>query len=179
MSGMTELAGICWAYKCILTTFKLALVGYKPHPTKAKYIMRLKFFLFLIGFMAASSAQAQCVAPGPAGQWKPMNRDFKTIVRLEIIHRCSSKTGSAAPLPGAKWTVRAWSWCRPRNCRWGRVVAQETENGLLRAIFPLFSSERHLEIIPDGSRIEVHYNFDYRHVGKKDVRGKIPMIRAD
>lgn len=144
----------------------------------AKYFL-FACCMFVSGLFFMPSAHAKCILPQLAGVWEAPNTLKGEPKRVQIIHRCSSGSGSSAPLKGAEWTIRAFHECRPKNCLWGREKAKKDSNGEFHAVFETFSARRYVTIIPQASHILVKYKIDYRSAGKRDLRGKMNMWRVD
>lgn len=138
--------------------------------------------MLLAGLFAGLGGPASaCEVPALAGVWEnPHANVTQDLTRLEIAHVCQSElSGGRAVLAGTTWTVRAFSKCSPRDCKWGRERAEIDGKGRLVVIFPTFSARRTLHISAAGHAVYVDVEVDYHDERTKDRKEKLLLVAAD
>lgn len=153
------------------------MYGWQAHLARLVRLLALAATLLIA---ADTAALAQCDAPAPAGIWENRHAKDQDLTRLEIIHACTKgQHGSYSIIAGTSWTIRAYSRCSPRDCKWGREAAYMDEQGRLVVKFKTFSARRALRITPAGSAISVEMLIDYYGAGRDDVKAEFFLIQAD
>ena len=152
--------------------------------------LTLAWFVAAGGALAASS---DCPASIFSGHWENVDENSKLLVRLRIADKCErvvpkSKNGNspwAGMLKPAKpyiyhiYTLRPFGRCSPADCVWGRSKGKLDENGVLKARFRMFWSERFLEVTPFEGKLRVRWRIQYIGRKKPDQLGDVLMRRAD
>ena len=136
----------------------------------------------LVATAAAMPVAARaCEVPPLAGAWEnPHASETQDVTRLEIAHACQTHlTGGRAALSGTTWTVRAFSKCAPRDCKWGREAASTDDEGNLVVVFATFSARRTLHIRHAGHAVYLDVDVDYHDARTADRVQNLVLVAAD
>jgi len=138
----------------------------------AKHRLKLTSLIFLSIFsfsLTGAGAQTACFNVPLAGVWINSQAAVKDLVKLDIVHQCTQEeTEEGLIIPGARWYVRAWAKCYPRNCAWGLTRARIGPEGNLRASLPTWAADRFVQIKMQGDAISVDLIVDYHDERRKD-----------
>ena len=124
---------------------------------------------------------AACDVPPLAGVWEnPHATATQDVTRLEIAHVCQTRaSGGMSLLHGKTWTVRAFSKCAPRDCKWGREAGEVDAEGRLVVMFATFSARRTVYIRHAGHAVYVDVEVDYHNGKAKDRKESLVLVSAN
>ena len=142
-----------------------------------KTLTLLFISVFFLCFQSANS-HAVCQYDALEGHWVATKYHRLEPKRIEIKKSCIRNIRNQSYSYQEIWTIRAFNYCQPKDCIWGRVKGRKDSSGNIIAKFETFSATRYIKVIPNNSNIELKYKIDYRSLNRKDLIGSIKMRRV-
>ncbi len=124
---------------------------------------RLAFLSILLLFAFNQQAiSGECIQSQAIGTWlNPFAGNKSDITKLEIWEVCSSET-----VPHLK--VKAYTACAPRDCTWGRSIAQKADEQDIEVLYRTFFAKRLVKGSINGKRMDVVVYDDFHDPRKSD-----------
>ncbi|SNZ19720.1 hypothetical protein SAMN06265368_2812 [Cohaesibacter gelatinilyticus] len=104
----------------------------------------------------------ECIQSQAIGTWlNPFAGNKSDITKLEIWEVCSNET-----VPHLK--VKAYTACAPRDCTWGRSIAQKADEQYVEVLYRTFFAKRLVKGSINGKRMDVIVYDDFHDPRKSD-----------
>ena len=160
----------------LLAAFLLAFLASVPGPASARSVTEM----------------TDCEKSPFSGSWISSKPSVAFLSKLEIIDSCKqivmkpvADNNPWAGLLGEEtkyiyrgFTLRPSSTCSPIDCVWGRAKGKMAENGVLKAHFSMFWSQRILQLTLKKQVLRVKWRIKYSGRKKPDQLGETLLIRA-
>lgn len=120
------------------------------------------FLLALIGLSPLTAHAGECVESRTLGTWtNPFAGNRSDLTKLEIKEMCGEET-----IPHIQ--VKAYTACAPRDCTWGRAIAQSMSETGLSVRFNTFFAKRTVRVSVNGRRMDATVFDDFHDPRKRD-----------
>lgn len=108
------------------------------------------------------SYAGECVESRTLGTWtNPFAGNRSDLTKLEIKEMCGEET-----IPHIQ--VKAYTACAPRDCTWGRAIAQSMSETGLSVRFNTFFAKRTVRVSVNGRRMDATVFDDFHDPRKRD-----------
>jgi hypothetical protein len=126
---------------------------------------KLAFFSILLWMaMSQQSISGECIQSQAIGTWlNPFAGSKSDITKLDIWEECGQQT-----VPHLK--VKAYTACAPRDCTWGRSIAQKADEHYVEVLYRTFFAKRLLKGSINGKRMDVTVYDDFHDPRKSDQK---------
>ena len=129
--------------------------------------------LFTVGlmFMASDSFAGECTQTQTLGNWvNPFAGNRSDLTKLEIWETCTDDT-----VPHI--VVKAYTACAPRDCTWGRAIAQQSGEQGLSVRFRTFFANRTVTVSINGRRMDAKVLDDFHDPRKRNEHRSFVLWR--
>ncbi len=118
-------------------------------------VYRAIFLIVALLAMAGPSLAGNCIKSQTLGTWtNPFAGNRSDLTKLEIRAICTADTVLHIQ-------VKAYTACAPRDCTWGRAIAQKKGDFGLSVMFRTFFAKRTVTVSINGRRMEATILDDY------------------
>lgn len=125
-------------------------------------VYRATLLLFALLAMTITASAGDCIKSQTIGHWvNPFAGHRSDLTKLEIRAMCTDDT-----VPHIQ--VKAFTACAPRDCTWGRAIAQKQGDTGLTVPFRTFFARRTVTVSINGKRMDAKIFDDFHDPRKRD-----------